>query len=98
MLNACSAHTGPAGNVLRYTAWSTLPTVATTRFAPLYDARSLVRAALYSIGRVPATNSIVATVPAADARYGGIVSSHSSGGDGHGRNRPLPKTFGSPDP
>jgi hypothetical protein len=45
--------------------WNTLPTLATTMFARLYDARSFVTAALRSIGSALQANTTVETVPRA---------------------------------
>jgi hypothetical protein len=57
--------------------WNTLPTLATTMFARLYDARSFVTAALRSIGSVLQANTTVETVPASSSSELPMVASAS---------------------
>jgi len=50
--NECSAHSGPAGRLKTYTECTALPALARVRLPRLYEARSRVRNAFTSMGRV----------------------------------------------
>src|SRR5215218_10655995 len=53
--------------------WTALPTLASTRFAGLYDVRSRVRNALTTIGRALDANRTVDTIPASRATFAPVM-------------------------
>src|SRR6266498_5692751 len=55
---------GPAGRLKTYTDWTALPTLDSTMLLRLYERRSLVRAALTTIGSMPTAKITVAIAPA----------------------------------
>ena len=54
--------------------WTALPTLASTRFAGLYDLRSWVRIALITIGSALDAKRMVDTVPARRATLAPVMS------------------------
>jgi hypothetical protein len=60
----CKNQIGPKGKLDTYNQWIRLPELLRAMLSRLYDPRSFVAKALINIGRFPATNIKLETVPA----------------------------------